>query len=84
MHVSVMCLFLDDDMGWCVHVRSKAVAVLMFLTHCFIYLTLFVGVMCRYLFCYAFLCPFEFCNHLDEEERAGCFALIIFLMSCDW
>ena len=28
------------------------------------------------------LCPIEFCNHLDKEERAGCFALIVFLMSC--
>ena len=24
-----------------------------------------------------------FCNHLDEEEKAGCFALTAFLMSCD-
>ena len=23
------------------------------------------------------LCPFEFCNHLDEKERAGCIALIV-------
>ena len=23
-----------------------------------------------------------FCNHLDEEERADCFAFIIFRMSC--
>ena len=23
------------------------------------------------------------CNHLDEEKRAGCFALSAFLMSCD-
>ena len=28
------------------------------------------------------LCPFLFCNYLDEEEEAGCFALIIFWMSC--
>ena len=28
-------------------------------------------------------CPFKFCNHLDEVERAGCFALIVFLMYCD-
>ena len=28
------------------------------------------------------LCPFKFCNHLDEEERAGCFASIVFWMSC--
>ena len=24
-----------------------------------------------------------FCNHLDGEERAGCFALTVCLMSCD-
>ena len=28
------------------------------------------------------LCPFYFCNHLDEKERAGCFAFIVFWMSC--
>ena len=28
------------------------------------------------------LCPFKFCNHLGEEEKAGCFAFIFFLMSC--
>ena len=28
------------------------------------------------------LYPFSFCNHLDGEERAGCFALTVFLMSC--
>ena len=22
------------------------------------------------------LCPFYFCNHLEEEEKAGCFAII--------
>ena len=25
----------------------------------------------------------SFCNHLDVEKRAGCFALTVFLMSCD-
>ena len=29
------------------------------------------------------LCPFEFSNHLDGEERADCFPLIVFLVSCD-
>ena len=29
------------------------------------------------------LCPFWFCNHLDEEVRAGCFALFVFLVSRD-
>ena len=28
------------------------------------------------------LCPFEFCNYLDKEERVGCFAFIILWMSC--
>ena len=23
------------------------------------------------------LCPFLFCNHLEEEEKAGCFAIIV-------
>ena len=27
--------------------------------------------------------PFWFCNHLDGEERAGCFTLFVFLVSCD-
>ena len=28
-----------------------------------------------------YLCPFWFVNHLDEEERAGCFAFIVFWIS---
>ena len=28
------------------------------------------------------LCPYYFCNHLIEEERAGCFTLIAFLLLC--
>ena len=28
------------------------------------------------------LCPFLFYNHLEEEEGAGCFAFIVFQMSC--
>ena len=28
------------------------------------------------------LCPFKLCNHLEEEERAGCFAVIVLRMSC--
>ena len=27
-----------------------------------------------------FLCPFLFCNHLEEEEKAGCFAFIVIQM----
>ena len=28
------------------------------------------------------LCPFYFCNHLEEEEKAGCFASIVLQMYC--
>ena len=43
---------------------------------------MFVGVLCLVfvLLCNT-RCPF--CNHLDEEERAGCFALVVFLMFSD-
>ena len=30
-----------------------------------------------------YFCPLWFCNHLDEEGRGGCFAFIVFLMSCE-
>ena len=30
-----------------------------------------------------FLCIFQFCNHLDGEERAGRLTLLVFLVSCD-
>ena len=33
------------------------------------------------LFCIT-LCPFLFCNNLEEEEKAGCFAFIVLQMSC--
>ena len=29
------------------------------------------------------LCPFWVCDHRDGETRTGCFALIVFLVSCD-
>ena len=45
--------------------------------HCL--LTFFI-VLC---FVGRYLCPFLFCNHLDGEERAGCFALFAFLVSRD-
>ena len=38
--------------------------------------------MTVFVFVFITLCPFYFCNHLDEEERAGCFAFIVFQMSC--
>ena len=33
------------------------------------------------LVCITF-CPFYFCNHLEEEERTGCFAFIVLRMFC--
>ena len=35
-------------------------------------------------FCCALLCiQYWFCSHIDGEERASCFALFVFLVSCD-
>ena len=28
------------------------------------------------------LCPFQFCNHLEEEEKAASFAIIVLQMYC--
>ena len=34
--------------------------------------------------CSMLCCALLLCNHLDREERAGCFAKFVFLMSCDF
>ena len=60
-------------------IRSKLV-VLLLLIYCLYLLPLFVGILC-------FVLDLLFCHCLDgeESERAGCFALTVFLqmMSCD-
>ena len=28
------------------------------------------------------LCPFKFCNHLEEEEKGGCFDIIVLQIHC--
>ena len=61
---------------------SPKVVVLLLLIHCFMYLPLFVGVLCS-VFVLELICPFKICKHLDEEYRVGCFDLIIFPVSCD-
>ena len=33
--------------------------------------------------CGMFCCTLLFCNHLDGEEKAGCFAWFVFLVSRD-
>ena len=52
---------------------------MLLLNHWFMYFPLFVGICVWSLFCYTLLCVL----HSDEEEIAGCFALIVFLMYCD-
>ena len=43
-----------------------------------------MGVLCLVLVLLCITkCLFSFYNHLDEKERADCFALIGFLVSCD-
>ena len=37
-----------------------------------------MGVLCLSLFCFVLLCVL----HLEDEERAGCFAFIVLQMSC--
>ena len=37
-----------------------------------------MGVLCLSLVCFALLCGL----HLEEEERAGCFAFVVLQMSC--
>ena len=47
------------------------------------YFQLFVGVLCLSMFCYALLCVHSsFCNHLEEEEKAVCFAITVLQMNC--
>ena len=47
------------------------------------YLQLFVGVLFWSLFWCVILCVVSsFCNHVDEEERAGCLAFIVLWMCC--
>ena len=61
--------------------------------YCLMYFPLCVVVLCWSLVCYALLCVhfsfpiilkrsitlclFEFCNHIEEEEKTGCFAIIV-------
>ena len=46
------------------------------------YFPLFVGVLCLSLFGMHYFVSFLVCNHLEEEERTGCFAFCVLWMSC--
>ena len=37
--------------------------------------------MLDFVLLYITLCPFKFCNHLEREEKASCFAIIVLLLS---
>ena len=63
-------------------IHCPKVVVLLLLIHCFMYLPLCGGVLCL-VFVLILICPFKFCKHLDEEDRVGCFDLIIFPVSCE-
>ena len=39
--------------------------------------------MLAFVLLFISLFSFYFCKHLDQEENDSCFALIVFLMSCD-
>ena len=42
----------------------------------------FLGVLCLALFCYALICVLSSFAIVLKRERAGCFAFIVFWMSC--
>ena len=53
------------------------------LMYCLIYFPLVVGFLSLSLVCYALLCIHSsFAKHLEEEEKAGCFAFIALQISC--
>ena len=62
------------------------VVVLLLLTYFLLLLPLFVGILCLALvLLFSTLCQSSFVIILmeRERERAGCFALSVFLVSCD-
>ena len=59
--------------------KSGVKGVLVLLFYCLLLLPLFAGVLCLVLV----LLSVSFCNHLGGKERAGCFALTVFLVSCN-
>ena len=62
-------------------VCSNAV-LLSLLIHCLLLVPYFMGVVFGPCFEMHYYFFFLFCNHITEEERIGCFTLIVFLLSC--
>ena len=46
------------------------------------YFSLFVGVLCSSLFCFALLFSFLVLQYVEEEEKTCCFAVIVLQMYC--
>ena len=61
---------------FCVLTRTEPRSMVLLLIYCFMYLHLLVGGSVL-VFVLLFI-TFQFCNHLDKEGRAGCFALLPF------
>ena len=62
-------------------VCSKAMVLLLMLIRCcYSHCGYSVVVLC---FVVRYFMSILVCNHLEGEERAGCFALFVFLVSCD-
>ena len=67
--------------GMCLSYRTT---ILLLLIYCLMYFPLFVGVLCLSIFCYALLCAHSRCNHLEEDETAGYFTIIVLQMYCNY
>ena len=45
--------------------------------YCLMYFSLCVGILFVFVLVCITLCPFYFCNRLEEEENAGSFAFVV-------
>ena len=59
-------------------IRVGEIGFLLLLICCLVCFPLFFRMFDFVLFCIT-VCPFKFCNHLEEEAKAGCFAFIVLL-----
>ena len=54
--------------------------LLLLMIHCLVLVQFFVGVLCLALVC--FIMQYLEAIYFDVDMEAGCFTLIVFLMSC--
>ena len=55
----------------------------MLMIHCLNVFHIFLGCVFGLCFVVQYKCPLYLSNHLAEEERAGCFTLIVILKAYD-